>query len=420
MTFTRPGRLYRALPFAIGRPLFAFFSPDTQLYDDAISSVVITRGADSRGGGLAPSIMEITVPGTMSPAINGSLVRFFMREVPAERLGAIVGKTGAQISSRYQGRAGAVAMDDQGDRYTTTLAASSYTQQMLSSPRTSRPLAGQTIARVLNDAFGTLDGSVIAGITFGTYGTYDRLAVSEDSPIRFRDVISTYAEDLGILIRETRAGETQAFTSTYRRDLALGSQLTSMPHLTRAQVLTPAKWSQRNELPGLRINYSITNADGAVSVRTAEITTNLGMLEAVDVDWSHIRGDDTLQTFLEAYGRVQERSARHFRLESVTIDLLRLIDSDSEYHRQQAGNLLMLEAGDPIYLSGDWPAQVQGVHFAQQIKETISGDEWTLELSLYPIAQVLGVTSPPVPARVWDSLRYPWDTESRTWNLTTA
>lgn len=420
MTFTRPGRLYRSLPATIGRPLFAFFSPETQLYDDAISSVTITRGADSRGGGLAPSIMEITVPGLLSSSINGSQTRFFMRATPAERLGALIGKTGPQISSRYQGRAGAVSLDDEGDRYSSTLSASSYTQQMLVSPRTSRPVKGQTIARVLNDAFGVLDGSVIAGITFGTYGTYDRLAKTEESPMLFRDVIGKYAEDLGIMIRETRDGSTQAFTSTYRRDLALGSQLSSMPHLTRAQVLTPAKWSQRNELPGLRINYSVMSSNDAVSTRTAEITTNMGMLESTDVDWTHVYGDDSLQTFLEAYGRVQERSARHFRLESVTVDLLRLINSESAYHRQQAGNLLALEAGDPIFLSGDWPEQVQGVHFAQQIKETISGDEWTLELSLYPIAQVLGTITPPVPARVWDSLRYPWRDESRTWNLTTA
>lgn len=419
MKFTRPGRLYRSLPASIGRSLFAFFSPDTQLYDDEISSVVITRGRDSRGGGLSPSIMEITVPGTVSPAINGSLVRFFMREVPAERLGAIVGKPGAQLSARYQGRAGAVSMDDDGKRYTSTLTASSFTQQMLTSPRTSRPLAGQTIARVLNDAFGTLDGSVIAGIEFGAYGTYDRLTISEPEPMRFSDVISTYAEDLGILIRETRAGQTHAYTSTYRRDQALGPQLSAMPHLTRSQALAPARWDQSNELPGLRINYSVTNAAGAVSVRTAEIATNLGMLETIDVDWSHINGDDTLQTFLEAYGRVQERSARHYRLDSISVDLLHLITSPHSFHREQAGNLLTLEAGDPIFLSGDWPAELQGVHFAQQIKETISGDEWRLDLSLYPIAQVLGTISPPVPARVWDSMRHQWDTEPRTWALTT-
>lgn len=418
MTYTRPGRLYRNLPSTIGRALFGFFSPDTQLYDGQISSVVITRGRDSRGGGLSPSIMEITVPGLVSPAINGSLVRFFMREVPAERLGAIVGKTGAQISNRYQGRAGAVTVDDDGQRYTSTLTASSFSQQMLTSVRASRPLAGQTIARVLNDAFGTLDGSVISGIEFGAYGTYDRLAVSEPDPLLFSNVIGTYAEDLGILIRETRAGQTHAYTSTYRRDQAVGPQLDTMPHLTRSQALTPAKWNQHNELSGLRINYSVTNAAGQVSNRTAEIETNMGMLETIDVDWSHINGDDTLQTFLEAYGRVQERSARHFRLDSISVDLLHLINSPHSFHREQAGNLLALEAGDPIFLSGDWPAPLQGIHFAQQIKETISGDEWRLDLSLYPIAQVLGTTSPPVPARVWESMRHAWDSEARTWDLT--
>lgn len=419
MTRTTPGRLYRKLPAEIGRPLFGFFSTEMQLYDADISSVTITRGADSRGGGLSPSVMEVTVPGEVAAAINGTTGRFFMREIPADRLGAIVGKAGPEISDRYRGRLASVSVDDDGKRFSSTITASSYTQQMLLSPRASRPLAGQTIARVFNDAFGTLDGSVLAGITFGTYGTYDRVAVSEPDPMTFSDVIGKYATDLGILIRETRAGETHAYSSTYRRDLAIGPQLDTMPHLTRAQALSPATWSQSNEQPGLRIEYSVTNAAGAVSVRTAEITTNLGMIETETLDWTYVNGDDTLQTFLEAYGRVQERSARHYRLESISVDLLHLISSPHEYHRQQAGNLLALEAGDPIYLSGDWPDRIAGVHFAQQIRETITADEWRLDLSLYPIAQVLGTTSPPVPARVWDSMRHEWDSEPRTWALTT-
>ncbi|MGO3555865.1 MAG: hypothetical protein ACTINZ_10865, partial [Microbacterium gubbeenense] len=248
---------------------------------------------------------------------------------------------------------------------------------------------------------------------------YDRVAISEDGALKFPELIGKYATDLGILIRETRAGKTEAYPSEYRRDLATGIQLATMPHLTRGQTLRPAKWAQSNEQPGLRLNYSVTNDAGEVSVRTAEVLSNLGLVITEDEDWSYVYGDDTLQTFLEAYGRVQERSARHYRLESISVDLLHLITSPFSYHREQAGNLLALEAGDPIFLAGDWNDRIQGVHFAQQIKETITADEWRLDLSLYPIAQVLGTVSPPVPARVWDSMRHPWDTESRSWALTT-
>lgn len=415
MSRTRPGRLYRLLPASIGRSLFGFYSPDLQLYDGAISSVTITRGTDSRGGGLTPSIMEMDVPGAVTAALNGTQCRFFLREAPAAALGAIVGKTGAQISARYQGRIGAMQVKDDGTRFSTTLSASSYTAQMLLSPRSSRPTAGQTIARVLNDAFGVLDGTLLTGITFGTYGTYDRVSKTEEDPIPFKDTISKYAAELGILIRQTRAGETQAFTSTYRRDLAVGPQLATMPHLTRAQVLAPATWQQSNEPPGARVEYTVTNENGAPVPRVAEITTNIGTVETVEKDWSHVYAD-TLQTYLEAYGIVHTRSARNYRLETITVDLLALITSEFDYHRQQAGNLLALEEGDPVFLSGDWPSPLEGVHLAQQITESITGDSWTLQLALYPIVQVLGTITPRVPARVWAAANYPWSDDTRIWN----
>lgn len=415
MSRTEPGRLYRKLP-TVPRSIFSFNSTPATFFDAEISSVTITRGADQRGGGHTPSILEITVPGAVTAALNGATCRFSIRTAPANAIGAMVGKTGAQIMRRYHGRVGAMGVDDEGTRYSTTISASSYTQQMLMSPGLEPVVGGRTVKRVLEDHLGVHDGSQLSGIEFGAYGTYDRVARDEENRMTFSEVVSKYAAELGILIRQTRAGRTEAYTSEYRRDLATGIQLSNMPHLTRGQVLTPARWQQSNEQPGARVEYTITNENGVPVTRVAEIATNIGTVETVEKDWAHVYAD-TLQTYLEAYGLVWERSARIYRLESISIDLLHLITSDNPYDRQQAGNLLTLEEGDPIYLSGDWANALQGVHFAQQIKETITSDSWQLDLALYPIVQVLGTITPPVPARVWAAARYPWSDESRTWNL---
>jgi hypothetical protein len=84
--------------------------------------------------------------------------------------------------------------------------------------------------------------------------------------------------------------------------------------------------------------------------------------------------------------------------------------------RRPGTRLLVLEAGSPIYLSGDWHHQLQGIHFAVGITETITGAGWTLNLELAPSYHVVGSISPTVPARVWDSATYAWSAESRTWN----
>src|SRR5690606_8168113 len=106
---------------------------------------------------------------------------------------------------------------------------------------------------------------------------------------------------------------------------------------------------------------------------------------------------------------VNQNWNRLFRLPSIEVDLLYLLSSGRPYHVQQAGMLLALNAGDPIGLSGDWQPSLRGIHVVTGIDETINNNEWTLKLSLIPHATVFGSASPAVPALVWDSATYAWD-----------
>lgn len=412
MTYTRPGRLYRLLPTAVPRPLFSFYSPSLSLYDEEISGVTITRGQDSRTGEVSPTVLELDAPGTVVP-VNGEICRFFLRETAAAALGPIVSKTGDEIMHRFQGRMGAVTVEDHGNRTSSNFGASSYTAQLLQSPRASQALAGQTVKRVIQDMFHLLDGGVISGISVEFAGDYDTVPRTVESGL-FSDYAGKFAGDLGIMIRETRDGRQQVLPHDYRRQLAIGPQLSSMPHLTRWQTVAPATWQQSNESPAARLDYQVTNENGNVVTRTAELDQPWNTVETLTADWSYIQ-PTTDQLFYEAYGRVYARSTRQFRLPEVKVDILRLITSPYAYDRLQAGNLLALEVGDPVMLAADWDPRIEGVHFAQGIKETITGDAWEMTLQLHPMAHVLGAVSPTVPARVWAAARGPWSADTRTW-----
>ena len=94
-----------------------------------------------------------------------------------------------------------------------------------------------------------------------------------------------------------------------------------------------------------------------------------------------------------------------------------LLKMGTPYALKIAAQMLTLEAGEPVYLSGDWPTRLQGVHYAEGITETITPNEWRFELSLIPHALGAGTPSPSVPPLAWDSFTTAWADETRAWDL---
>ena len=136
----------------------------------------------------------------------------------------------------------------------------------------------------------------------------------------------------------------------------------------------------------------------------------------VEHDLSQARFNNEDQPRAEGYRLRALEWDGSYSIPSVEIDLLHLITSPRRYDRDQAARLLTMEIGDPVYLSGDWHHQLQGIHFATGITENITGAGWSLTFSISPAQTVVGSVSPTVPARVWDSATYPWSDESRTWD----
>ncbi|MFF5793967.1 hypothetical protein ACFY5D_18135 [Paeniglutamicibacter sp. NPDC012692] len=417
MATYKPGRLWRTFK-KLGMPssAFALYSePLGTLYDSDITGVSIRRGKSERGGGSHPSTMEIGVKGQYSSAVSGREARFFMRPAPAATLAAHLGTTASVIERRFTGRLGATSVEDTGKRFITTYTAASWIAQMNYSPKHYTPLTGEPVLSVIA---GLLDAANAArGINVNLFGSSDIIATDQEKTL-CRDGLGKYATDLGILLQETRDGRTNVFGHLWRISNAAAKLATQMP-LTRSQAISPAAWEQPNERPAVKVDYKITNNTGGIATRSASTSNPTGELrETVEKDWSYVQvaGVDN-QLYREAYGVVHSSSTRVFSVPSITIDLLYLIGSDREYHRRQAAQLLELEAGDPVFFSGDWPEALRGAHFAEGITETITHNEWRLELSLVPYAHAVGDTpTPVVPARVWESATYPWESESRTWN----
>lgn len=413
----KPGRLYRVLGKVTSyRSLFGMYSePLGTLYDADIHSLVMHRGKEDRGGGSFPTTLEATVKGQYSSSVAGENVRVFLRDEPAVAVAAHCGTTAEAIKQRFAGRMGQTDVEDTGKRFTTTFGAASWLAQMNYSPVYFAPPAGMSVVSAL--AYLAHSDEPNRGINMVLHGDAGKIAT--DQPLTlFKDGVGKYAEDIGILLQERRNGETHIMPLLYRKGLATTQVATTLP-LTRSQAISPAKWEQRNERPAVRIEYLVTNAEGGPARRVAEVANTTGEIrETEELDWTYIQVTDVdNQLYREAYGRVLQSSTRQFTVPSVTIDLLHLIGSSKDYHHKQAGQLLALEHGEPVYFSADWPAPLRGVHFAEGINETVDADTWTLELSLVPYAHAMGDTpTPTVPGRTWDSLAGTWNQQTQKWN----
>lgn len=414
MTEIKPGQLANTLDKLSTGPHFAFYSPTVGgKYDSDIVSVTMRRGKTGRGGGVHPSTMEITFTGgPVWVEGSGSNGRLFIRDDLATALGAQLGVSGTEIAKRFEGRLGQIDVEDTGLQLQTTYSASSWVSQLSVSPRTWSHPAGTSVKRVIQDLLHLNLPTPPEGITGQMYSDYyDTLAEPTDK-ITYSDAIDKFTTDLGILVRVRRDGFIQGLPLEYRRLLATNGLPLAVP-ITRSEAISPARWTQRNEVPASDVSYYVTTPAGAKLLRTADIAFGG---TPVTYDWSYVRAD-TQQTYYNAMGIVYESNPRQMSVPSVKIDLLRLIDSPSKYHRDQAGQLLLLEAGDPIFLSDDWPPALRGVHFAEGIAETITGSEWTIELSLVTWAHAMGsAPTPEVPPRAWESAHKPWNAETRTWN----
>ncbi|WNT45372.1 minor tail protein [Arthrobacter phage MooKitty] len=417
---TRPLRLRKVLSEITGNQWqFALNAGGSIAYDDDIYSVTITRGTSSgRNVGHKPTTFEVDLTGRRDTFATGSLCRFFLRDSVAAALASYVGTTKEKIAQRYKGRLATIELEDNGgDNFTTKMTASSWLTQMNYSPASWTATAGEDLGMLMRDITKSEHG--IRGIEFATtLGAVNIHNFALREPELFPAGVSELA-DIGVTFQELRDGSTMGLGIPYRVNIANTRVNVDYP-LMRNQAIAPGQYGQYNERPAIRVEFKITNEAGGAAVRVAEVSNPTGELrETVSVDWSQWQVEATAnQLVREAYAKVFESSARLFALPTVKIDMLMLLKNGGVYARRIARQILELEVSEPIFLSGDWPEKIRGVHFAEGIKETITPTSWEFELSLVPHAVATGITTPGVEPRAWDSFTYDWDSETRSWDNT--
>lgn len=418
MSYTRPGRLYRTLSrLGISTPLITITGENFTATDNEITSVSISHGGTSPSPGIQPSTCETVLQKTLWMK-TGQNMTVRLTDAAATSISNRVGGTvtPARIRDRFTGRIGAQDYDDQAGRLSIRLAAASWSAQLGRLRDVSRWFnAGMQVNEVIRFLVAT--HAALPQIDWMSYGAGRWDVLAEDQPEgSIGNLMSKLTADIGVLVRDTRAGQLEAWPLAYRHYWAQ-QELPRQYPLTRSQAISPAKWSQPNEDIQAKVSAEWIAQDGTPEHLSA------GGTEASLInrhDWTYVKDQGTDNLRIQWRALVAQQWERVMRIPSVKIDLLMLLGSDKDYHRGQAGLLLGLNAGDTIGLSGDWYTDLRGIHIVSGIDEQITGSSWTLTLSLIPWRLVFGEASPDVPALVWESATYPWADETRRWNMQEA
>lgn len=406
---TEPRRLRRTLDrIGIPEPLVTVTGDNFTATDDQISSVSISHGGSEPSPGVQPSTCGAVIQRPLWLK-TGQPLSVQLTQEAAAAIATLTGTVSTyRIVDRFTGRVGVQDYEDRPGRLSVSLAAASWSAQLSRVNRQqwlNADLLLQTAIRSL------VTSPAVPEITFASYGTFDVLAA--DMPdATYSDTLGKFTADIGVLLRDTRAGVLEAWALPYRMTWA-HQQLAAAYPLTRSQAISPAKWAQPNADLSANIRAEWIGPDGTPKAVSAGGTPD--SIREVH-DWSHIK-EQTDGLLMHWRSLVRQQWERVMRIPSIKIDLLYLLSSDNPYHRGQAGMLLALDAHDTIGLSGDWNGDLRGIHVVVGIDERIGPDEWTLTLSLVPHMLVFGEDSPTVPPMVWDSAVWPWDDETRTWNL---
>ena len=240
MVYTRPGRLYRKL--TPDQPLFRFTTEQgTDLRDGALTGLTIKRGNGSPGGGIAPSTLEAGLTG-FAAIQSGNHCTLSLTSYGAQLLADRVGASASSIQPRFTGRVGKQTVDDRGRRQRTTMYAASWTAQLGQVAKSYTPTVGENIATVISElmtspALPRLNGPIRMA-TPDQYGT-----VHQQEDEQTYSNIGKWTSDLGLLVRDHRAGTQQLMTHAQRWDDALERMDYWLP-VIRSQALAPSSWEQ--------------------------------------------------------------------------------------------------------------------------------------------------------------------------------
>lgn len=254
--------------------------------------------------------------------------------------------------------------------------------------------------------FGISDSPEIRGFADWCYFNVPGLKVS-----KYLELV----EGIGSLIAMTRAGgpmQTQldwwrSYESTYTDRTPVA--------VSRWHAQTPVEWTQPTTLP-----KSITTSWYRAGDQTIRTETQRAGYPLPGGQWPNTTIDLTYLSFTtegEAIlrsavaGKLHQSVTTGYRLESLTFDLLHLLERNGPGDRLLVLQLLCMEIGDGVPIAADWPIELSGMYFATQLDWTISPDEFTVTLAIVPYVQLTGEASTVIDEGLWGT----WNPPNATW-----
>lgn len=415
-------RLYRHLADRLALPLFRMTVNGWDRQDDhTIESVTINRGLGQPGGGVAVTTMEADIAGDFAQSpFTGSTARLVINDTAALRyLTGVLGRPATDFADRFRGRVGPIEVTDNGNGrpMSTKITCSSWISQESYSGR-KRTLTRPTF---IDDAVRDLMYAENRLYTMHRYGERDVLFETIENTT-YSDEINKLTSDYEILIGDLRNGDARFMYLPWRVEQAAARVHTQAP-LMRSQVIAPATWEQSNETYATKYEIRFVGPDGNMTGTTRYSESNLAAAaETRELDWSHIQSRTDHWDFASR-AIIYRETTNRFAIPSVKVDLLRLLTSDRAYDRRVAGELILAETGDTVNLAGDWPNIIDGVYVITGMTETISPDEWSIDMSLSTASAALGTVLSDIPGQdeipplVWDqATRTRWNDDSRKWD----
>lgn len=443
----RPSRLWRVI--GATQPLFTVESPlvATGTDDHVITSLTIESGTTMAGMTTAAATVELATYGNYDRADKS--IKIKLTDHGAARLAALTGRPTAQITDRFTGRVAGKTITDNGDTKTTDFGYTFREKQRTTLTAQDWPaLISQidaggyaarsepSVWRLFRSLFtqagvpGMRELTAWGGVWHWVRFTQDEEAL-QTKHITTADVIGKFAADLGILIRQVRDGQPMAWSHDHLITMAESWKTTNPDPLQRSQVIAPAEWTRPLAIPQqVRWEQHVAIGNHVTTPVFHFTPTDEFVTKTEAIDMTHI-WDIKAKNSAETGGppttglgdvmraRVAQANSTEARVEKVSVDVLGLLERNHGTDRNQIGNLLALNHGDPLALGYDWPAEVSGVYFAGKITHRITGNAWVIDLELTPARHVTGQGSPTAgPGRTWDTA-YPagrqWDTPSTTW-----
>lgn len=404
--------------------------------DSRITSISIEAGTTMAGLSTAGATVEVTgYQGYLQPE-DTTTFDISLTAYGGLLLSRLTGRSAESLRPRFRGRGTAHDITDTSDGNRTTKMRTTLTAQDWASFISQ--LDKGALARRSDPNLWRLYRSLFAragipgAFTLEAWGTRwhwvrFRDAEPDTKVISTSDVLSKYLQDVGNFIRQDRNGYPKAWSHDHLQAIAADWRAFTPDPLQRSQVLSPVTWRRPATIPKslwwqqtatvgdqteTGLGYSYTPSGTLV---TRSVT--LDMLHLWDIAWEPGAEGSGYTDAMRA--RYHREKATDLILDTVTVDILRLIERNQGTDRAVAGHVLNLNHGDPITLGYDWPSEVRGVQFAQKVSHKITRDQWTVSLDLVPAPHVTGLAKPAdLAGRTWDTA-YPqptqWETPSTSW-----